>query len=156
MLFIKHHREFIFFLSPCMDECTAATLAAGIHGQFHGGALKIFFNKLSTYLKYPITFVFVFDGDERPNSKRGHAVRSTPPWWTGPSQELINHFGFHVHQVCFFVSMKFCLFLNQLLSQAPGEAEAELAKLNLLGLIDGVITSDSDIFIFGASCVLRR
>lgn len=40
-------------------------------------------------------------------------------------------------------------------SQAPGEAEAELAALNQRGLIDIVITDDCDAFTFGAECVLR-
>lgn len=35
----------------------------------------------------------------------------------------------------------------------PGEAEAELAMLNGRGLIDAVITSDSDVFVFGAMTV---
>ena len=39
--------------------------------------------------------------------------------------------------------------------QAPGEAEAELAMLNSLGVIDVVITDDSDAFIFGAICIIR-
>lgn len=41
------------------------------------------------------------------------------------------------------------------ISQAPGEAEAELAALNQRGLIDIVITDDCDAFTFGAECVLR-
>ncbi|RDB18806.1 Flap endonuclease GEN 1 [Hypsizygus marmoreus] len=32
---------------------------------------------------------------------------------------------------------------------APGEAEAELAKLNSLGLIDAILTDDSDALVFG-------
>lgn len=39
--------------------------------------------------------------------------------------------------------------------QAPGEAEAELAYLNQIDLIDAVWTDDSDIFIFGAKRVFR-
>jgi 5'-3' exonuclease len=42
-----------------------------------------------------------------------------------------------------------------ILTQAPGEAEAELAQLNKLGFIDVVITEDSDALAFGATCVLR-
>ncbi|KAJ7906134.1 XPG I-region-domain-containing protein [Mycena leptocephala] len=38
---------------------------------------------------------------------------------------------------------------------APGEAEAELAQLNENGDIDGIITEDSDVFLFGAQCVIR-
>ena len=40
--------------------------------------------------------------------------------------------------------------------QAPGEAEAELASMNSLGIIDAVITDDSDIFLFGAVTVIRK
>jgi hypothetical protein len=39
--------------------------------------------------------------------------------------------------------------------QAPGEAEAELAKLNSLGIVDAVLTEDSDALVFGANCVIR-
>jgi Holliday junction resolvase YEN1 len=40
--------------------------------------------------------------------------------------------------------------------QAPGEAEAELAKLNAEGEIDAVITDNSDVWAFGAHHVIRR
>ena len=37
-----------------------------------------------------------------------------------------------------------------------GEAEAELAHMNELGYIDGVLTEDSDVFVFGGRTVIRR
>ena len=40
--------------------------------------------------------------------------------------------------------------------QAPGEAEAELAYLNQLGVIDGVLSDDVDNFLFGATTVIRK
>ena len=40
--------------------------------------------------------------------------------------------------------------------QAPGEAEAELAQFNSMGLIDAVLTDDVDALVFGATCVLRK
>ena len=40
--------------------------------------------------------------------------------------------------------------------KAPGEAEAELAYLNQIQAIDLVLTTDSDIFLFGATHVIRR
>ena len=41
------------------------------------------------------------------------------------------------------------------LSKAPGEAEAELARLCNVHAIDAVVTEDSDIFVFGATHVIR-
>ncbi|KAI8353628.1 hypothetical protein EDC96DRAFT_517079 [Choanephora cucurbitarum] len=39
---------------------------------------------------------------------------------------------------------------------AYGEAEAECAMLQRLGIVDLVLTGDSDVFLFGAQCVMRR
>ena len=39
---------------------------------------------------------------------------------------------------------------------APMEAEAQCAVMNELGLVDGVITDDSDTFLFGAQVVYRH
>ena len=41
-------------------------------------------------------------------------------------------------------------------SQAPGEAEAELAHLNSIGIIDAILSDDVDSFLFGAKVVIRR
>ena len=43
-----------------------------------------------------------------------------------------------------------------MLQQAPGEAEAELAYFNQILAIDLVLTSDSDVFLFGATHVMQR
>lgn len=40
-------------------------------------------------------------------------------------------------------------------SQAPGETEAELAYLNQLGFIDGVMTDNSDALLIGARTVIQ-
>ena len=39
---------------------------------------------------------------------------------------------------------------------APGEAEAELAYLNRIGIIDAVLSDDVDNFLFGAIMVIRK
>ena len=40
-------------------------------------------------------------------------------------------------------------------SRPPDKAEAELAVLSKKGLIDMVLTSDSNALVFGATCVSR-
>ncbi len=82
-----------------MAECTGATLAAGIHNQFTGGALYILFTKLSVYIQDPAEYIFIFDGPGRPPVKRGHAVRHKPLHWEPLARVLIRNFGFYVHNV---------------------------------------------------------
>ena len=40
--------------------------------------------------------------------------------------------------------------------KAKGEAEALCAQLNREGHVDACITADSDAFLFGAKCVIKR
>ncbi|KAF9545126.1 PIN domain-like protein, partial [Agrocybe pediades] len=83
-----------------------------------------------------VNAVFVFDGPKRPKVKRGKQVKPIVHRLSEPFKQLIAGYGFHSHT-------------------APGEAEAELAYLNGCGAIDFVMTSDSDIFVFGAHNIIR-
>ncbi|KAF5313491.1 hypothetical protein D9611_008632 [Ephemerocybe angulata] len=120
-----------------MDECIAGAHSAGIHHQFAGGPLRPLFFRLAQLLKIPASFIFIFDGPNRPPKKRGITVQSqSEVWWVDDAQRMIEAFGFHVHE-------------------APGEAEAELALLNRWEMIDALWTSDGDSMVFGGQAILR-
>ena len=69
--------------------------------------------------------------------KRGKAIGKKEHWMVSGMQEIIEAFGFEWHR-------------------APGEAEAELAYLNRVGIIDAIVTDDVDTFVFGAKMVIRK
>lgn len=82
-----------------MGECVAIASSRSVSGQLAGGELRILFSKLAIYLQSPATFVFVFDGPGRPGVKRGTKIIHREPRWTKQAKELIQYFGYHVHQV---------------------------------------------------------
>lgn len=82
--------------SLLMDTCIAGSIAQGIHGQ--SGPLQIFFNKLLVLSETRATFVFVPDGDGRPEIKRGNQVLHEL-WWFPVVENLIHSFGFRIHKV---------------------------------------------------------
>ncbi|KAJ6497260.1 PIN domain-like protein, partial [Mycena vulgaris] len=117
-------------------ECTAALNAPARRYQTsENPELESLFYKLCELLRYSVTAIFVFDGPNRPDFKRGTLVNKTPHPLTDPFQSMITAFGFHYYT-------------------APGEAEAELAWLNRMNVIDVIFTTDSDVFVFGASHVI--
>ncbi|KAJ7893693.1 PIN domain-like protein, partial [Mycena olivaceomarginata] len=81
--------------------------------------------------------VFVFDGPGRPSIKRGTRVISRPLWLIDHLKKMITYFGFHFYDA------------------SSGEAKAEFAWLNAEDKIDGILTEDSDAFVFGARLVIR-
>ncbi|KAJ7653778.1 hypothetical protein B0H17DRAFT_957288, partial [Mycena rosella] len=78
-----------------------------------------------------------FHGPGWPSAKRGTKVMFRSSVLTDHLKAMIASFGFYFYD-------------------APGEAEAELAKLNECGGIDGIITEDSDTLVFGAPSVQHQ
>ena len=111
--------------------------------------LRVLFYQLVTLSWLPISAVFVFDGTHRPKTKRGKAIRTFPHWLLTSFRKLAEAYGFYCHMVCSNPCTSPNIILT--LQHAPGEAEAELAYLNRILAINLVLTSDSDIFLFGAT-----
>ncbi|KAJ7675077.1 PIN domain-like protein [Mycena rosella] len=94
------------------------------------------FYQLCNFSLAPMTLVFVFDGPGRPSVKRGTKVVYRPAWLEEHLKTMITNSGYYYYDV-------------------PGEVEAELRQLNHFGKIDGIISEDSDTFVFGGHCVIR-
>ncbi|KAG2130841.1 PIN domain-like protein, partial [Suillus bovinus] len=100
-------------------------------------ALQTFLFCLARLTQFPVQLVFCYDGNQRPDVKRGHKVSSREHWMVKPTQRILDVF-------------------NTQWIMAAGEAEAQLALMNRAGVIDAVLTDDSDTFVFGAKTVLRN
>ncbi|KAG2032393.1 PIN domain-like protein, partial [Suillus americanus] len=100
-------------------------------------ALQTFLFRLTQLTRYPVQLVFCYNGNQRPDVKRGHKVSSREHWMVKPTKHILDVF-------------------NTQWITAAGEAEAQLALMNRAGVIDAVMTDDSDIFVFGAKTVLRN
>lgn len=99
--------------------------------------LRTLFFRCATLMHAPWLPLFVFDGPKRPSWKRGKRISKTNHALINGMKAIVEAFGFEWRM-------------------APGEAEAELAYLNRIGLIDGVLSDDSDNFLFGALTVIRN
>ncbi|KIV95179.1 hypothetical protein PV10_02860 [Exophiala mesophila] len=101
-------------------------------------ALRTLFYRLLKLLALPIQPVFVYDGKNKPLTKRGKTVSKYGTCTSNEtSKKLINAFRFPHHT-------------------APGEAEAECAMLQRHGLVDAVMSQDVDAIMFGSAVTLRN
>ncbi|KAJ6143921.1 hypothetical protein N7471_003374 [Penicillium samsonianum] len=102
--------------------------------------LRTLFYRLLKLLALPVHPLFVYDGRQKPAFKRGKAV-STRSYGNAPiikrSKDLIERFRFPWHE-------------------APGEAEAECARLQQAGIVDAVMSNDVDALMFGSSLTIMN
>jgi Holliday junction resolvase YEN1 len=96
------------------------------------GIEKAMFYRICRLLTLNIQLIFVFDGPGRPwkRGKRGQGKINYEE--RRLLTEMLENFGIPWHE-------------------APGEAEAECARLQLLGMVDAVWSQDSDCLMFGCS-----
>ncbi|KAJ4362380.1 hypothetical protein N0V83_010473 [Neocucurbitaria cava] len=96
------------------------------------GIEKLMFYRICRLLTLNIQLIFVFDGPGRPwkRNKRGQGKIDYEK--RRLLQEVLRCFDIPYHE-------------------APGEAEAECARLQILGLVDAVWSQDSDCLMFGCT-----
>ncbi|KAH9015438.1 PIN domain-like protein [Lactarius deliciosus] len=89
----------------------------------------------------PFLPLFIFDGPKCPKVKHGKRISERKYWLINSMKEIIEVFGFKWRMAAPL--------------KAPGEAEAELAHLNSIGVINTVLSDDIDNFLSGAKMVIR-
>ncbi|EEA27062.1 hypothetical protein TMatcc_004658 [Talaromyces marneffei ATCC 18224] len=113
-------------------------LQAGRGGQ--NPELRTLFFRLVRLLALPIHPLFVYDGKQKPPFKRGKATTGRS-YGSAPiinlSKILIDLFKFPRHD-------------------APGEAEAECARLQQAGVVDAVMSNDVDTLMFGSGLTVMN
>lgn len=99
--------------------------------------LRTLFFRCARLMSVPFLPLFIFDGPKRPKVKRGKRISGEKHWLVDSMKGMIEAFGYEWRM-------------------APGEAEAELAHLNNIGVIDAILSDDVDNFLFGAQMVVRN
>ncbi|KAA8515994.1 hypothetical protein F0562_019173 [Nyssa sinensis] len=113
---------------------------------------------ISSFGAYP---VFIVDGTPSPLKSRARIVRFFRASGIDLSDLPVAEEGVSVERnLAFLKCVQECVELVELLGmpvlKARGEAEALCAQLNSEGQVDACITADSDAFLFGATCVIKR
>jgi Holliday junction resolvase YEN1 len=116
--------------------------------------LRTLFFRCANLMRAPFLPLFVFDGKFRPNEKRGKMIKKAPSKLVPGMKQIVESFGFEWREVSGFTACPSHRPNHQY--QAPGEAEAELAYLNRIGVLDGILSDDVDNFLFGATTVIRK
>ncbi|NWW34029.1 GEN endonuclease, partial [Panurus biarmicus] len=117
--------------------------------------LRNLFFRFSFFTSMGIKLVFVMEG-EAPRLKADTMSKRNEMRY-GPSKKSG---AVRTGRSLFKAMLKECLELLECLGvpwvQAAGEAEAMCAYLNAKGLVDGCITNDGDVFLYGAETVYRN
>ncbi|KAG2746608.1 hypothetical protein P692DRAFT_201665508, partial [Suillus brevipes Sb2] len=119
--------------------------------------LRTFIFRTARLKSFPVQVIFAYDGPERPVLKWGQKVMTKKThWMTKPIQRILDTFDIQWFMVCTVHLVLMFVLATDSSPQAKGEAEAELAAMNGAGMIDAVMTDDSDVFAFSGRLVLRK
>lgn len=121
--------------------------------------IRNFMAKLWYLVQNNVLFVVVFDGKYKPGKLRNGHIPEVPE---ACSYDDLLHLFKKLHPSSYSEGVSLVESIKRILSrnrldwvQAPAEAEAECAWLQKLGVVDYVVSDDSDTLVFGATAVLR-
>lgn len=133
-----------------------------------------FHSRIRELISLNVSFVFVFDGIFKVKKRRWTAGSDPnddtceysfcPPARNfDEAYRTVNKIILNNPLSCAVVDLPEVVKMKELLDewnisyvQAPAEAEAELGRLNMAGVIDAVISNDADGFMFGTQVILRN
>lgn len=125
----------------------------------HRRIIRNFMAKLWYLVQHNVLFVVVFDGKLKPGKLRNGHI---PEISGSMSYDELLHFLKRLSPSTYSEGLSLVDTLKLILQrncidyvQAPGEAEAECAWLQRLGVVDFVVSDDSDTLVFGATQMLR-
>ncbi|KAG1766269.1 PIN domain-like protein [Suillus occidentalis] len=106
--------------------------------------LHTFIFRTAQLKSFLVQVIFAYDGLERLVLKWGQKVMTKKThWMMKPTQRVLDTFDIQWFMVC-------------TVHLAKGEAEAKLAAMNRAGMIDAVMTDDSDVFTFDSTVDVYR
>lgn len=115
--------------------------------------IRTFMSKLMYLMSLNVSFVVVLDGRFKPTKLRntylGYQDDTDHFCWDHPYSSYSEGLSIVERLKKILLSYKIDFI------QAPAEAEAECVMLQRYGVVDYVITDDSDAFVFGATAVLK-
>tara|TARA_R110002003_G_scaffold135_7_gene12566 strand:+ start:9636 stop:11792 length:2157 start_codon:yes stop_codon:yes gene_type:complete len=112
------------------------SLTALASDQAYQGQEKAMFWRICRLLTLNIQLIFVFDGPGRPWKRGRRGAAKIDYRKRDLLKEVLKGFGIPYHE-------------------APGEAEAECARMQILGMVDAVWSQDSDCLMFGCTMWVR-
>ena len=154
----------------CCALCCSATTSAWVYlltntfswhitGTGKSNDMQIIFSQLAAISQMLLHPHFIFDGPNQPSFRQSkdrlHGIG--PPLLEKHFQELLGMFGFSWHMVGLGSHFSpLCSLADLVITQAPGEAEAELAYFHSYGLVNAVVTPYNDALLFGVPSILQR
>lgn len=162
-----HHQRLAFDASNTIYKLVLAF-------RFHGKDLKnkglivthldTLLKRVIALLKYKIKPVFVFDG--KPSSLKAKVIhereaqkeKGKKKYLMAENDEEKQKY-YHFHQGLTHQEMNDCKLLLQCLGipviNSPEEADSQCAYLSREGLVDGVVSDDIDILLFGSENIIK-